>query len=231
MEPCVIIDPRLDEECIKNLNHAGFRIIPIRLSNLVDEPISGHPDIQMFLHEKNLFVHPDIDTQFIKDIEKYVNVIVCSTKLKKDYPYNIPYNIAVVNNFAIHRKNFTDKTIQDYLSKHDITILDTKQGYTKCSTLIVGDSIITSDKSIADTAKSAGIDTLLISNGFIELTGYNHGFIGGASGSYADTIYLTGRIDCHPDKDGIESFIISKNMKLKILSNKRIADVGSIFFV
>jgi hypothetical protein len=231
MEPCAIIDPRLDEECIKNLRLNGFKVIPVPLTNLVDEPISGHPDIQMFVHGKNLFIHPDIDKQFIKNIEKHINIIYCSTKLKKNYPYDIPYNIAVVGNFAIHKKNSTDKLIQNYFLKHGINILDTKQGYTKCSTLIVKDSIITSDKSIADTAKSVGIDALLISKNFIELPGYKHGFIGGASGSYEDTIYLTGMIDHHPNKNEIESFIEAKNMKLKILSNKQITDAGSIFFI
>ena len=232
MDPCVIIDPRLDEECIKNLEYNGFRIIPVALTDLVDERISGHPDIQMFIHEKNLFVHPDIDKEFIKRIERYVNVIQCSTKLKKNYPDDIPYNIALVGNFAIHRKGFTERVIQDYLLNKGITLVDTNQGYTKCSTLIVdNNSIITSDRSINNAAKSVGIDTLLISDNFIDLPGYNHGFIGGASGNYGATIYLTGRIDHHPNRDEIESFIESKNMQLIILSNKRIIDVGSLFFI
>jgi len=232
MEPCVIIDPRLDEECIRNLKRDGFRIINTALTDFVDKPISGHPDIQMFIHEKNLFVHPDIDKEFIKRIERYVNVIPCSTKLNKNYPYDIPYNIALVGNFAIHRKNFTDRVIQDYLLNQGITLVDTNQGYAKCSTLIVdNNSIITSDKSINNAAKSVGIDTLLISDNFIDLPGYSHGFIGGASGSYGSTIYLTGRIDHHLSRDEIESFIESKNMQLKVLSGKRIIDVGSLFFI
>ena len=231
MEPCVIIDPRLNEECIRNLRDNGFNVIPVALTDLVDEPISGHPDIQMFIHEKNLFVHPDIDKKFIKNIEKYINVIQCETKLKKEYPNDIPYNIAIVGNFAIHKKSFTDKTIQDYLLNAKINILDTQQGYTKCSTLIVNNSIITSNKSIRDTAQHAKIENLLISDGFVDIPGYSHGLIGGASGNYGDTIYLTGSIDHHPNKNEIKSFIKSKDMQLKILSNNRITDTGSLFFI
>jgi len=232
MVPPVIIDPRLDEECIRNLEYHGFGVIAVPLTDLVAEPVCGHPDMQLFVHEKNLFVHPGIDKQFIKSIERYVNVIQCTTKLQKDYPYDIPYNIALVGNFAIHRKNFTDKTIHDYLLDKGITIVDAKQGYAKCSTLIVDNkSIITSDKSISDAAKRAGIDSLLISNNFIDLPGYDYGFIGGACGVYGDTIYITGSIDHHPNKNEIESFIESRNMRLKILSSKRIMDVGSLFFI
>ncbi|MCL1833024.1 MAG: hypothetical protein FWG49_00825 [Leptospirales bacterium] len=232
MDRCVITDPRLDEECKKNLERAGFRVIAAALTDLVDTPISGHPDIQMFLHEKNLFVHPDMDKKFIKSIERYVNVIQCSSKLNKNYPDDIPYNIALVGNFAIHKKGFTDKTVRDYLLNNGIAVVDAKQGYAKCSTLIVNEnSIITSDRSISDAAKGVGIDALLISDNYIELPGYNHGFIGGASGSCGDAIYLTGRIDHHPNRDDIKSFIASKNMQLKILSSKGLIDAGSLFFV
>jgi hypothetical protein len=232
MGPCVIIDPRLDEECIINLRDNGFSVIPAPLTDLVDRPLAGHPDIQMFLHEKNLFVHPDMDKEFIKAIERYVNVIQCRTKLKKNYPGDIPYNIALVGNYAIHRNGFTDGLIQEYLADKGIDFVNTKQGYAKCSTLVVDDkTIITSDRSIHDSAKSVGLDSLLISNDFIDLPGYNYGFIGGASGNFCGAVYLTGRIDHHPDMDKIESFIGSKNMQIKILSAKRIVDAGSLLFI
>ena len=232
MNPCVIIDPRLNEECIINLEYHGFSVIAVPLTDLVAEPVAGHPDMQLFVHEKNLFVHPDIDKQFIKSIEKYINVIQCTTKLKKNYPYDIPYNIALVGNFAIHKKGCTDRVIQDYLLSKGVELVDTKQGYAKCSTLIVdNNSIITSDRSIYNAAGCVGIDTLLISNNFIDLPGYDYGFIGGACGVYGDTIYITGSIDHHPNKNEIESFIESRNMRLKILSSKRIMDVGSLFFI
>jgi len=95
MDAWAIIDPRLDEECIRNLKWYGFGVIAAPLTDLVDKPISGHPDIQMFIHGKNLFVHPDMDKRFIKKIEKYVNVIQCSTKLRKNYPDDISYNETV----------------------------------------------------------------------------------------------------------------------------------------
>ena len=85
MIPCAIIDPRIPEECIKNLKNSGFLTITVPLTELVDTPLSGHPDIQMFIHDRNIFVHPDIDISFLKKIEGYVNIIVCSKKLKKTY--------------------------------------------------------------------------------------------------------------------------------------------------
>ncbi len=232
MNPCAIIDPRIPEEIIKNLQNSGFKTISAPLTGFVEKPLSGHPDIQMFLHNDNLFVHPDIDRSFLDEMENYVNIIQGSSKLNKCYPEDIPYNIACMGRLAIHRKESTDKFILNYFHENKIEIIDTRQGYSKCSTLIVDDkSIITSDKSIKLAAENAGIDSLLISQGHIDLPGYNHGFIGGASGRFLDTIYLTGSIDHHPDKDIIERFINSKSMHLTILSDRKIFDAGSIFFI
>lgn len=232
METYAIIDPRLPEQVIQNLNKSGFMIITVPLITMVDEPLSGHPDIQMFLHDNNLFVHPDIDNLFLKKIENKINIIQCSTKLNRIYPGDIPYNIACAGKTAIHKKASADSTISDYLFEKKIDMIETKQGYSKCSTLIVNDqSIITADNSIHKAAVRSGLDSLLIANGFIDLPGYKYGFIGGASGKFNDTIYLTGSINHHPDKERMEKFIESKGMKLNILSNQKIFDAGSIFFI
>jgi len=232
MEPCAIIDPRLPEKTVKNLNKAGFLTVTVPLSDLVETPLSGHPDIQMFLHEKNLFVHPDIDKSFLQKIESYVNIIQCPSRLQKSHPADIPYNIACTGKIALHRKESTDKCILNFFLQNEIKIVNTRQGYSKCSTLIVDDSsIITSDESIHKAAEDAGIDSLLIIKGYIDLPGYNYGFIGGASGRFLDTIYLTGSIDNHPDRKMIQNFIESKGMRLNILSDQKIFDAGSIFFI
>ncbi len=232
MGPCAIIDPRLPAEITGNLRKAGFEIIPAPLTELVDTPLSGHPDIQMFLHDNNLFVHPSIDPLFLKSVEMYVNIIQCSTPLAKNYPGDISYNIACTGQIALHRKGSTDRTILEYMQNNNIEIAATKQGYTKCSTMIVDDnSIVTSDRSINTAAKNAGLDTLLIAPGHIDLPGYSSGFIGGASGRFLDTIYLTGSINDHPDGERITDFIGSRGLQIKILSDQRIFDAGSIFFI
>jgi len=232
MEQIAIIDPRMPGQAVKNLHKHGFITVPVTLSELVAEPLAGHPDIQMFLHGKNLFVHPGIGISFLKRIEKYANIIQCSTGLSKTYPYDIPYNIACTGKIAFHKTGFTDKTIAEYLSLNKIETLNTNQGYSKCSTMIVDEqSIVSSDKSISEAARKSGIDCLLITEGYIDLPGYKYGFIGGASGRFHDTVFMTGILDNHPDMERIYRFVRSKRMKLQILSTENITDTGSIFFI
>lgn len=232
MDPCVIIDPRTPEDMVKNLHRSGFETVAVPLTGLVDSPLSGHPDIQMFIRENNLFVHPDIDITFLKKIEERVNIIQCSSRLDRIYPGDIPYNIALIGATAIHRKNYTDSTIYGHFMQNRIEVVNTRQGYSKCSTLIVDDeSIITSDRSINSAAEQSGIDSLLITPGYIDLPGYDYGFIGGASGKFLDTIYLTGSLERHPDLEKIYIFIESHNIRIKILSNLNAFDAGSLFFI
>lgn len=232
MEPLAIIDPRLPEEIVKNLHGCSILTIPVPMTELVEEPLAGHPDIQMFLHDKNLFVHPDIDISFLKKIGKYINIIQCTTRLSKTYPGDIPYNIACTKKNAFHKINSTDKTIAEYLTREKTDIINVNQGYAKCTTMIVDEqSIITSDKTINKAAENTYIDSLLITEGGINLPGYRYGFIGGASGRFHDTVYITGTLDMHPDRENIYRFIESKGMQLKVLSDEMIIDAGSIFFI
>ena len=232
MEPIAIIDPGIPEQAVNNLHKLGFMTVPVPLTELVDEPLAGHPDMQMFLYRKNLFVHPDIDISFLKIIERYANIIQCSTRLSKTYPGDIPYNIACTGEVAFHKVESTEITISDYLSREKVQIINTNQGYAKCSTMIIDEhSIITPDKSILKAAEKAGMDCLLITGGCIDLPGYKYGFIGGASGRFDNTVFITGTLHHHPDRDSIYRFVELKGMNLKILSGEKITDTGSIFFI
>ena len=145
---------------------------------------------------------------------------------------DIPYNIVCTGNTAIHKIECTPPEIKKYFTENNINLINTSQGYSKCSTLIVNDkSIITSDNSIHKIAIANGIDSLLITPGFIDLPGYDYGFIGGASGQFNNTIMLTGKIDQHPDCNLITNFIKNKGMDISFLSENSAKDIGSILII
>jgi len=232
MNKAAIIDPRTPADVTDNLACMGFEIIPIPLTNHAAEPICGHPDIQIFLHAKNAFIHPAASPDFITSVGKYSHVTVCRTGLTCKYPGDIPYNIVSLESMAIHRADCTEPSIKQYFADNNIELINTSQGYSKCSTLIVDDkSIITSDRSIHKSGTDAGLDSLLIEPGYIDLPGYDYGFIGGASGRFDNTILLTGRIDHHPDSNRIMEFIDRRGIELRILSQNRAIDTGSILIL
>lgn len=104
-----------------------------------------------------------------------------------------------------------------------------KQGYSKCSICVLSENaIITSDNVIHKRAVANGIDSLLISQGFIDLPGFDYGFIGGASFKISkNKIAFTGHLDKHPDKERIFSFLSLHNIKPVYITEKAVFDIGS----
>ena len=103
------------------------------------------------------------------------------------------------------------------------------QGYAKCSVCVVdGRSVITADRGIAKAALSAGLDVLTVTPGYIELEGFDCGFIGGASFKLApDVMAFTGTLDGHPDRDAIISFLAVRGIKPLFLTGRPAFDIGS----
>lgn len=229
MKYFALIDPQLSAKAVNKLKHLDIEPIAVPPTALVDRPIAGHPDIQVFLHRGVAFVHPDIDSDFLKKLSSCCEVKYGATRLSQSYPADVAYNIAAAGSFAFHKKSATDPVIAGYLKSKDVTAIDVKQGYSKCSTLIADDrSIITADFSIHNQALKNGFDSIIITPGYIDLPGYKYGFLGGASGRFNDTILLTGSIDHHPDRDRIYNFIESKGLSVTLLSDEPAYDAGSI---
>lgn len=224
-----LIDPRLPDKAIKGLKKLDIEPVKVPLTALVDEPVSGHPDIQLFLHNNVAFVHPDIGITFIKKLDAFCEVRPGITSLSRKHPGDVAYNIAVAGSAAFHKIKATDSMVSSYLEKNSIRLIDVKQGYTKCSTLIADSrSIVTADISIHKAATDNGLDSLLIKPGHINLPGYKYGFIGGISGKMESYLLLTGNIDHHPDRDEIYSFIESRGLSVILLSDEPAVDTGSI---
>ncbi|HOP62600.1 MAG TPA: hypothetical protein PK358_05090 [Spirochaetota bacterium] len=229
MKYFALIDPGLSPGAVNKLKKFDIEPVRVPATGLVDSPVAGHPDLQVFLNNGNAFVHPGIDRNFIRKISQFCNVTFGSTKLTRTYPGDIAYNIAVTGDTAFHLKNETDPVIKEYFVTNGITLAHVKQGYTKCSTLIVDDkSIITADKSINETAIKNGFASLLITPGYVNLPGYKYGFLGGASGRFRNMIFFTGNIDSHPDRERIYSFINDRGLTVELLSDEPAYDAGSL---
>ncbi|HPF05411.1 MAG TPA: hypothetical protein PK293_05190 [Spirochaetota bacterium] len=229
MKYFALIDPSLAPEAVKKLKLLDIEPLAVPRTDLVDKPLSGHPDIQVFLHRGIAFFHPDIDKNFLKRLSSYCDIRIGTTRLSDKYPGDIAYNIAATEEYAFHKKNAADEIIKDYFEDNNIPIIEVKQGYTKCSTLIIDERrIITADSSIHNAALQAGFNSLLIKPGYIALPGYQYGFIGGASGKFKNRIIFTGRIDHHPDREKIYSFIETAGCSIEILSDDPALDTGSL---
>lgn len=198
----------------------------------IDPRLSGHADMTAIHLGGKEFV---ISEPFMREELNYVKSLtilglkIYPSEISQEgrYPLDSSLNACISGNYLIHNQKITDPAVADHLK--DKKMLDVRQGYAKCSICPVDEnSFITSDKGIAASAKSAGLDVLLISPGYIELEGFDTGFIGGSAFKIShDELAFTGTLEHHPDKDAIEEFLKKKNVRPVRLTDETLFDIGS----
>lgn len=231
----IIADQRLDEKCEKALADRGYEIVKLSGFGKLQEPISSHPDMLMFIGKGKLFCHREYYGKEKEKLDRIAEesgaeLVLSDEKWEKDYPNDVLFNAVCLGDKLICCKKSVSKLILSCFDEENI--VDTKQGYTKCSTVAVGDSaIITADPSIQKSCSTSGIDVLFLSGNFTSLDGYDTGFIGGASGTDGENIYFCGDISKHPDGDRIIEFCKNHRKSVISLSEEPLYDYGSLFFV
>ena len=145
------------------------------------------------------------------------------------YPYDVSLNQAVLDKTIIGRKDSCAQSILKYAEINKYNYTSIKQGYAKCSTLILGKTaIISADHGIISIANKLGFNTLLIENGSkeIKLDGYEYGFIGGASTVFENTVYFFGNIDLHSQGKKITQFCNENGFNVISLEKEMLCDIG-----
>lgn len=227
-----IIDGRVDNKTVNNLEKLNIKVIRTLKCNDVQESVSYHPDIVIHpINHNTLIIAPNVYDYYEEKLWRMgINIIKGETVLKCKYPGDIAYNVGRLKDIAIHNFKYTDEKLRFYLEKNNVSFVNVNQGYSKCSLLVVDDiSGITADLAIYNKLSELGYNMLLIQPGYINLKNEKYGFIGGSSGNYSiDTIMLSGNLDNHPDNLKIKSFINDRNKKIIYLSNETITDIGTI---
>ena len=235
-DPIAVISHNSPAILDKSLNDEGFRVLRIPPSSHLSSPTDAHTDMLIFALDNTVFCHESYACDAKKELEylahEGLDIKTVGGMYAPSYPHDILLNIAKVGKTLLIGKKSHSGEICEYAKANGYSVLTVNQGYAKCSTCIVSDNaIITADESIASTAENAGISVLLISKGDVLLPPYEYGFIGGASGSYGDTVYFVGDIDTHPYADKIKAFCFAHKKQVISLCNGALTDIGSILFI
>ena len=212
----------------QKLNSLGYKTHLLSSNTCLDAPVCKHADMQFITLNHKTFVLPEskslIRFLFLSNVE-----FELTEKAEKLYPKDVLCNGKTVGNKFFCNTKTIDKKILNFAFDSGLKIIHVNQGYTGCSTLKVNDNaIITSDKSIYEAAIKNKVESLLITEGFIKLPGYNHGFIGGCSGNINNEIIIfCGSLENHPDKNSIRNFIKERNLSI-LEFNFELTDIGGI---
>ncbi len=216
---------------IDALKTLGIETIEVESCRNLSKPVSSHADMICHHIGENHIIVAKGKGDLRAKLESFGFDVVSSNKcISKLYPYDVPLNAARVGNYLIANQAALDNTIMDYCEENGIEIIHVKQGYTKCSTIVVDEhSIITADQSIERAAIAARIDTLLIEQGHITLLGCDYGFIGGACGFIGkNKIAFTGNIHAHPSYTKMKNFLDWKGIQMISLTDDDLIDIGGL---
>lgn len=230
-----VIDERLPKACRDSLCRLGFSLLPLPPFPRLSSPVASHPDMLLLKIEDRLFCHEEYYKIAKNEIQKILDTSGLSLCLTDDavsnsYPLDVSLNLVFTGNLLIGKKDTVAKKVKEYAEDCQIPVVSVKQGYAKCSSLVLENAIVTADLGIETAAKNAGLDTLRITNGGVTLPPYPYGFLGGASGVCGKTVFFCGSIDRHPDGASITAFCRSHGYEVISLSNEPLFDAGTILF-
>lgn len=207
------------------------RVYKIPTLKQIKDSTARHPDLACCLIGKELIASPEL-FYFLKK-EKFPFKIIKGLAIPKSkYPSDIAYNAAIVGSFLFCKKKYTDPVLLQKASEAKMTVIDVKQGYSKCSVAAISsNALITSDRGIYKQATELGIDALEVTPNGILLDGYAHGFIGGCCVKKEKKIIFAGDLSRHPDFDRITTFCKEHGTITEYTEAFQLTDLGSPVFI
>lgn len=165
----------------------------------------------------------------------YSNVILCKDELIRTYPFNTALNCAIIQNNIFCRVDFVYDEFLWTAEDLGFNIIDTQNGYAKCSTAVVsGNAVITDSDDIGKRAEEeTNLDVLKIPYGGVKLLGTNRGYIGGCCFKLQkDILCFTGKISNHPQYQNIKSFCLNHGVYIQELSGEELpVDIGGAVII
>ena len=233
-----IVDERMPSEAKRKLALLGFYTVDVPMAKTLPAALSAHPDMIFFVHGKNIISsaeYCDAAPYVFEDITRLipgVSLTLTSDKFENEYPYDAIFNALVIGNKIFLKKDSVSRAVLEYAEARGLEVCPTKQGYPACTTLALSDKhAITADEGMARTLRERGLEVTLIRNGDISLPPYEYGFIGGASGVYADKLYFIGDYRLHRDAEKIEAAANAAGLTPISLTTLPLADFGRIIFI
>lgn len=236
--PLALVGCDAPKTVIISLESMGFSPCVLPSDGRLPQPIRSHADMLIFSVGNTVFCS---DSYFSKNKNIFEHIAEygykiqrCNVDISDKYPCDIAFNAFYARNKIWGNIPFIAKEIRDYAKTHGIDTVPLKQGYAKCSAVLLGDgALISADSGILRAAQELGFSTLKIENSpdAVSLSGYDYGFLGGASGVYEDNVYFTGNINKHPRSESIVRFCREHGFEPVSLCDGPLTDIGGIIFL
>lgn len=232
----VLVDYRTSPMIRQGLIDIGVQVLQAPRCEALPRPVNGHPDLMLHkVTDDVAVVAPNVFREFIElgrvngSNWSIKTMIRGKVELGDTYPGDVPYNFLRIGNLCVGKIDSMDPKLMEQLKGLDVEFVNSRQGYAQCSVAKISESCcITADKGMERLLKAWGIQVLRIPEGGITLEGYNHGFIGGASGVISGRFVLTGRFHDAGINRAIEDFVTNNGVDIRFLTVQEPVDLGSL---
>ena len=219
---CIFASERLPDTMRSQLAARGLKFIPLPPFDKLAEPVACHADMLLFPLGDALLIH-EAYYQRYPFLFSGCTVETTDEAIGPEYPNDILFNGLKTEAGLICLAKCTSRRMISQCRE----IINVKQGYARCSSLLIdGSALITADPSIAQAALRHGLDLLQIRPGGIALPGYAYGFIGGCCVQIGRELLFTGQITDHPDFAAIAAFAMRHGCRLVSMSQEKLTDYG-----
>lgn len=213
----------------KRLSDFSIKVVNVIENTLLDSPVRNHADILANYVGKSKFLTDKNQDELCAFLENKSGKWILIEDIKSPYPNDCLLNFADIGDYIICNKSVLIEKIAEHLPKK--TIIDVKQGYSKCSVCICKrNTIITDDISIHNAVlQYDDINSLYVEKGSVHIEKYNYGFIGGCCGLIdKDLLIFNGDLQAHTNFDKIEKFLYDNGVNYIDIKGKPLTDIGSI---
>lgn len=214
------------------LSEFNIKVYPSFESKILKGAVKTHPDMSIFKYDEETLFTSQESFDYYNEIFKNtkINIINANEDPLEKYPSDVKFNALRVADHLICKKDVCAKSIIKRFD--DNKIINSSQGYVKCSIIDVGSEyFVSDDKYLYEIIKSLGKKCILLDKGFVKIKDYDYGFIGGASGYARDKIFLTGKIINEANRIRLEEFAREINKELIYLTEYDIFDIGTLMIM
>ena len=207
-------------------------VLPVPPHPALPSPVASHADLNLFdCGEGNFLVLPGASPTLSDSLRALgASVSICTGIPGNRYPADALLDAAMLGSDCFANPKTATPDLSELCQSHSIRLIPVKQGYTKCSMVLLPDGgIITEDSGIAPVARKYGYDVLLLRPGFVSLPGYSCGMLGGSCGMLApDCLAFAGNWKLHPDAGEIFAFCSNYHVFPEALASFPLRDVGGL---
>lgn len=227
-----IVDRAYYDLLSDKLNKFNINSFPSFESRILKGAVKSHPDMSLFKYDEETLIASRESFDYYNEIFKgtKINIINANEDPHEKYPSDVKFNALRAGEHLVCKKDVCAKSIIKRFDEGKI--INSSQGYVKCSVIDVGSEYFASDdKYLYEIIKSLGKKCILLDKGFVKIKDYDYGFIGGASGYARDKIFLTGKIISEANRIRLEEFAREINKELIYLTEYDIFDIGTLMIM